>query len=322
MERKVLQNSLSNYFENSNDLDAKQMAGVTDKVFGAVIETLQNGLYSNLWQELKVIRNISERFLTEHNLYNDEEKQKIYYFASIRTLADIIYHNVQRTNDDDFFSKLSSSYTHLNVVMKYLGDKKSATHTEIAEAVNLQKNTLSNFMSRISKFELFTSVNIGRKKIYYINSKGLRFYNFICKSNTSEIEQDYGKIITKLLELITDEIETKNLNVDNIMIKLNKENLRLQNISKSYVIRNQIRNIFSSINRTYYPRAITISQSYMRSNVNENNDKNIENFVKFSRKNDDIKYQVVDIYESFQDKPKHLENKKNDWEEKFVDLIY
>lgn len=161
------------------------------------------------------------------------DKQKIYYFAVIKTIMDMNSLLVE-IEEETIWQKKYANYKHIYSVLGVLFSYNVLPQGKIAEKVNISKNALSNFFRRTNSFGLWQKKQYGRNNYYTITAKGKKVfenYNRARISNDKEKNQDY---VSYLLTLIGDEMQKEHPSADYIIHEINCKyrGAVLTNISK------------------------------------------------------------------------------------------
>lgn len=276
MKNKIFTSEFFDELNKVQEIEISQMAGITEVIFEAVNESISNGLSDQLLEQLKVINDLSESCFIEYNLYEDEEKQKIYYFAAIKTLVNLLEKKCQENNQKEFFIRLANSSNYIRPIMKYFNDQRSASEKElkeIAKVNNIPQNNISEIMQDLCNSGLLSKILYDKKEIYFINEQGIKFCHIINKYDINqELECIYSRITSCLLECIYDEIELGTLDTDNIMIKLNRKNLLSIPGVDSYIFKKQLDKVLYAVKKGCYNKRKYFNNKQIESLFQEKSD--------------------------------------------------
>lgn len=84
------------------------------------------------------------------------------------------------------FELLLTKSKHSIEIATILFIKGTLTHDELASALNIKKNNLSNIIRKIEPFDILFIRRIGRNVYYSLNVKGNKFCDFIKKEKITK----------------------------------------------------------------------------------------------------------------------------------------
>lgn len=80
------------------------------------------------------------------------------------------------------------------VLFLYANEKGLVDHTQLANAINVKKNNLSNIVKRIEKTDVIRRVSNGQNKYYYLTDIGFDLYDYVLESELhKKVAQEYLK---------------------------------------------------------------------------------------------------------------------------------
>lgn len=146
-----------------------------------------------------------EALVNYFKILESEEKQRIYYFAVMRTvleLGDTL--NVQIT--EKRMSRVYSNYKYIYPVLEVLSRSGPISQGQIALKIGIDRHALSNFFRRTNQFELWNKETLGRKNYYTITAKGKRAYRDFTQKNILKDDKSFEKNLLAVLDAIANEI--------------------------------------------------------------------------------------------------------------------
>lgn len=173
-----------------------------------------------VWSSFAGSRDKMESLINYFEIPLYEEKQRIYYFAVIRTvleLGDTL--SVQITEKN--LSKVYSNYKYLYPTLEIMSKSGPLSQGQIAAKLGINSNSLSNFFRRTNRFELWSKEILGRKNYYSITAKGKRAYRAYLQNYALKENDNFEKIILTMLDALAKEMENLVPNIEKVLHMVN-----------------------------------------------------------------------------------------------------
>ena len=133
----------------------------------------------------------------------------------------------------------------------------AVTQTRISEELKLSASATSNFLSRNSKLNVYTSLKKSRHNYYYITAYGRKVYKALCENTNNSLSPDeYNDFLLKFLRTLVDVTgpDKLEINAEIIIKKIFEGNLSQSStkfITKPKLIKTEIEKLTENINRRY-----------------------------------------------------------------------
>ena len=108
------------------------------------------------------------RFKGWDSIENDSDLQDIFILGYLYSLKGL-YEKADEMGDDKQEKQLLyalRAYRHVKPCLDALNNDVRLSHSDLAAQLSISPTSLSNFMSRVSEYSLFTSSSVGRKRYY------------------------------------------------------------------------------------------------------------------------------------------------------------
>lgn len=114
---------------------------------------------------------------------------------------------------------------HFSDFLSLLYSRNTLTFQEIQSELNFnKKSAVSNFLSRISKYDIFISVSSGRNRYYHITPHGRKIYHTFCvEKNNKLTSDDYNDFIILLIRAMTESIDEEKSSIQSMAKKIFQE---------------------------------------------------------------------------------------------------
>lgn len=91
--------------------------------------------------------------------------------------------------DQDYKNLLAKS-KHSIGVAEILYKNGTMNHNELAKALGIKKNNLTNVIKKLEPFDILFFRRIGKNVYYSLNAKGYEFYDFIINQEKELVTKD------------------------------------------------------------------------------------------------------------------------------------
>ena len=147
--------------------------------------------------EVEKTHSFTSSFLRKSMRWNDirqnKDKQDIFilgYVHAINQILELLIQHKPNKEDEKLFNVIKT-YKYIGPCVLALNTEFQLSHTGLAQRVNLSKASLSNFMSRVSSYNIFDTTVIGRNRYYSLaQPNGQKIVSFIKKAQAPTIERD------------------------------------------------------------------------------------------------------------------------------------
>ncbi len=184
-----------------------------------------------------------EALVNYFKIPESEEKQRIYYFAVMRTvleLGDTL--NVQIT--EKRMSRVYSNYKYMYPVLEVLTGSGPICQGQIALKIGIDRHSLSNFFRRTNQFELWNKETLGRKNYYTITAKGKRAYRDFTQKNIVRDDQSFEKKLLAVLNVMASEMENAVPDQRKILQTINSECGKGISVVTSEAVKIKVNDVF------------------------------------------------------------------------------
>lgn len=172
-----------------------------------------------------------------------EEKQRVYYFAVMKTILELGGLLSQKTEENEE-AQVYAEYKYIYPVLELLAESGGISLCKIAEKLSISRNVLSNSFHRTDKFGLWRMQKRGKKHYYYITAKGKRAFQNYCVCNVAGRTGGAEKMVLLILDLTGKELEKENPDVANIIYELNRKYGKGISVVSSEVLKVKLKEVF------------------------------------------------------------------------------
>lgn len=178
-----------------------------DNLMKLFADAVAKNAIQDIWGSFAGSTEKMEALINYFKISESEEKQRIYYFAVMRTvleLGNIL--SVQIVEKD--MSKQYRNYKYIYPVLEILSQSGSLSQGQIAVKLGINGHSLSNFFGRTNQYELWRRESVGRKNYYTITAKGKRVYREYLQQSAVKDDKDFEKMLIVVLDAISTEMES------------------------------------------------------------------------------------------------------------------
>jgi len=229
--------SCLNFFSNNPEM----LETYTQQFYDTVLEAFLNNDISQLTAEVEDISESYERISNLLEIDNNELLKKAYSFGMLTSLSDLALDIANYKTDESVSRNLINSYKLLMPTLKLLAEKGAVSGKTLQKELNLSSSScLTNFISRITKYNLIGTTKIGNSNIYSLTSKGEEVL-ISCEDvgNKTGYSADFA---IQLLTDIAKEMTTENPNITELVLKIIKNNSNSYNNKR--VLRMKLNSVF------------------------------------------------------------------------------
>jgi len=227
-----------------------RMAESADNLMDLFTDSVMNNTVQLLKNELIIEEGKMEALINLLGINDDIEKQKIYYFAVLKTIIDLNSELAEKlsNNLNDFHA-----YKYVYPILGMLQNNMTMTHGNIAYRLGLSSQALTGFITRTKKFNLWKIEERGKSNYYSLTINGKEAYkryvkNDLIKSDEASIE----KIMICLIDSISTEITKRTPDINQIINNLNETCGHGTSICSSSMFKYKLNNLFVNNNICFY----------------------------------------------------------------------
>lgn len=178
--------------------------------------------------------------LEELNIYNRKENYATFMTGMLYCLNNIFHLEESLLNEYDKIESFKSTSKYSLSILAYIDKNPGVRQKEIADAINIKYNHLSNVLRRLIDFDMFYFINEGREKVYFINKEGRKLLDTIYKENRNvsnvsfelnyfslydSVRVKHNHVVTKqddenFIEKVKNEYYSQYENIENMKIKI------------------------------------------------------------------------------------------------------
>ncbi len=173
----------------------------------------------------------------------NEEKQRVYYFAVMKTILELGCLLSQKSGENEE-AQAYVEYKYIYPVLELLAESGGLSVCKIADRLSISRNTLSNSFHRTDKFGLWRMEKRGKKHYYHITAKGKRAYQNYCLSHVGEATGGTEKMLLLILDLVGKELEKENPDASHIIYALNERYNKGISVASSAVLKVKLKEVF------------------------------------------------------------------------------
>ena len=236
-------NSLTNYIDYKNLVNANltYIEAVYNGLFKYAKDAIANNKVYEVVEDFRIIANEFERIGNSLNL-DDEIKRKTYFFGKITSLSNIVIDLFKAMNTAESYESLFKDYPLLKRVLSEISKESEISGTKLRERIGLSASSLTNFIRRISDYNLIIIHKVGRSNYYSLSAEGKKALAMPVNSNhNSNGEQMMIEFTVRILDSIADEMRNDQPNTISVLIHSSLDEL---DISDKYLLKNKVDAVF------------------------------------------------------------------------------
>lgn len=219
-----------------------------------LLNYLSDSILTNTTEEFdNNIRNLNykmEAMSEALDIYSNKNAANSYFFGIIKALVEI---SGKLNSEKSFVNDIKKiEKTEYGIkVLQSLYEMKTLNHGTLAKKMNMSSHSLTNFMKRMEETNLWSKSKYGKYINYDITPIGEKCYQYMIMTDCKKIESNshnaYIENITKIIEVVIDEVTSIDPNINKIAHEVVKNDNELTerdervfrlNVSKSIRRRN------------------------------------------------------------------------------------
>lgn len=185
------------------------------------VDAVMTNSVPELWDELKDETKKFEAIYNLLDIEDDEDKRKVYYYSSIRTLIELQSMLNQKCQELSL-QREYRSYKYVYPILECLAECSMVSQGELAKRLGISKNAMSNFLKRTQGYELWSAKRHGKQNYYLITAKGKRAYKDYLLTDIYQDQDNITEIIIFFVSLLTKEMEKAEPSIDNVTFEMAK----------------------------------------------------------------------------------------------------
>lgn len=239
----MLKELLLNKFECNIDYE-DILYEISLSTYNTIRDNIDDSIITSLEHNTNYFINISE----DLDLNNRTERLQAYILGYINCAMSISKFKELDDNYSVLYNKISS-IKYMSSFLSILYDNNTISFTDLLVKMktlesNITDTSLSNFLSRNKKYNLYIKRCVGKNRYYSLSREGRKVYmKSISLANTNVSNEVYSNFIYDLLKTITKQIKYKSFSSEEALVDLGKYN-KYNLISKPKVFQNNIMKIF------------------------------------------------------------------------------
>lgn len=244
--------------EDINDFDRweEQLEKETNSAFETTIEKLFENDYSpNDNTEIVDVLYYIKSCISKSNLFDKSDNIRSYFLGIWETLYRIQFEIINKSIEENVLQNILSSYKYIKQFIQFIYVNNMPTQSEIAEHLGIEVNTLSNFLSRINKYSLYSVQKLGKQKHFNITKKGCLLYKYISDQNTNNFDENaFFDFFIRFLKSLADEMQNDERSIENVLTRSCPENLSIPFVKKPYLVKKYLYEIlnYNQTNKVRY----------------------------------------------------------------------
>lgn len=217
-----------------------------DKLMRTFTDAVMKNTLQETWQIHRAMLSQTEALVNRLGILQSEDKQRIYYFASMKTvleLGNILCIAMEEQDELQRYRQFKYIYPVLGILVK----NGSLPLCQIAKELDISRSSLSNFFRRADTFYLWNMKQYGREHYYTITAKGKRVYkNYHLQEKVVNRKETYETSMITVLDLLAREMRKDRPDFSNILRSMNQKEHMGVSVFSSEVIEAKLKEMNSS----------------------------------------------------------------------------
>jgi len=238
-------NALTDYIDFKALLNANPsyVETVSDGLFKYAKEAIVNNRIEEVTEDFQKIAKEFERIGNSLNL-NDKVNRKTYCFGKISSLSRLMIELSETLKTNASYESLLHDYPLLKPALAVISNESEISGSKLRTELGLSASSLTNFIRRVSDYNLIIIHKVGRSNYYSLSTEGKRALALIDNnSDYSESRRLTVNLMVKMLDSIADEMRNERPNSISVLIKSSLSGLE---ISDKSILKNKLDVVFSS----------------------------------------------------------------------------
>ena len=237
--------TLTNYFDYKNlvNADTNYIEVVTDGLYKYAKEAITNNRVEEVIEDFQKLSNEFERIGNSLDL-SEEITKKSYCFGKISSLSKLVIDLSEALNTVASYESLFQDYPKLKPALKEISLESDISGVKLREKLGMSSSALSNFIQRVSDYNLIVVRKVGKSNYYSLSTEGKKA---LAMPDSVKDSSDGGhsaiKYMAKMLDSIAEEMRSDQPNTINVLIK---SHLYEFDIGEKNILKSKVDAVFSS----------------------------------------------------------------------------
>lgn len=227
--------------------DSKTLKLVLNNVYRISKEAINNNEIDSIKSLLQEISDNFERIGNFLDIEN-EENTSVFYYGMLYAIVNLIIEISESNTENSEILVLFNKYKLLYPVLNQINNSHKASGQELKKALNFKsESNLSNFVSRINKYNLLYIQKLGNVNYYSLTPKGkksLYIYNTMLLKESKQSTYIDENIVIELLDELANQIKKDEPSLFSVTNILARNNIKLKNTN---IFKLKINTIFASL---------------------------------------------------------------------------
>ena len=281
--------ALKKIVDADENMELDKVMQSVDNFLQTFLDAVRDDSINSFYKDVKSLSQKLEVVSDMFGIEDDLEKEKIYLISMLKAV--ILLAEKMQNQQETFDSSELKKYKYLYQMLGLILDNGAMPLKDIAEAIGVERHSLSNFIRRTSDYHLWTTRKLGKYNYYQITSKGELVYSQYMKEKAMKSNVSFEKTCNLIIEVLTEEIGKYNPDVNVVVQKINSQ--LGGTLIKSKYTKVQIQKLFAE--RNEYSRREIFEYYKCRAEISEY--PKTEIFRKLSLLNENISNYNYSVYE-------------------------
>lgn len=227
--------------------DSKTLKLVLNNVYRISKEAINNNEIDSI---KNLFQGISDNFERIGNFLDieNEENTSVFYYGMLYAIVNLIIEISEYNTENSEILVLFNKYKLLYPVLNQINNSHKASGQELKKALNFKsESNLSNFVSRINKYNLLYIQKLGNVNYYSLTPKGkksLSIYSALLLKESEQSTYIDENIVIELLDELANQIKKDEPSLFSVTNILARNNIKLKN---THIFKLKINTIFASL---------------------------------------------------------------------------
>lgn len=227
--------------------DSKTLEFVLKNVYKLSKEAINNNEIDSINELFQKLSIDFERIGNCLDVEN-EKNSSVFYYGMLYAIVNLIIEISEENKENNEILVLFNKYKLLYPVLTQIHKLHKASGQEIKRALNFKsESNLTNFVSRINKYNLLYIQKLGNVNYYSLTPKGkksLTLYNAILQKESKQSTYIDENIVIELLDELANQIKKDEPSLFSVTNILTRNNIKLKN---THIFKLKINTIFTSL---------------------------------------------------------------------------
>lgn len=246
---------MENWNQAMNSCDAQMIRKMTQRF----VQIVRDGVFGQQYEQMHDLLCSSQRQLEAWGNLLDFDRNTEYYkvfsytvFWTIDKVAEELYQTYQKKalieNMENQVKQLRKS-AYLYPVLQFLAERGEAAQGDIAKHLAISSNSLSNFLRRNEKYNLWQHEKYGKYNYYFLTGTGKKYYKNYYHKEMMTKPLSIQNAMLSLLDSISKELNESSPDVENVFHRVNERLGSSQALTGNELEKAMLRRVFRKIER-------------------------------------------------------------------------